>query len=251
MSSDLQLFILAMAICVTVVTSFLYIPIGIFLVARSAYKADFTITEFCLSLLLMTGVVSSGVTHSGDISSARLYVGMAFTALVFTASLGFLAETFFKLLNEEKRIFHRFIATQGVLGAMFVEIFGWLWLFESYVSITVNYPLFIVIAIALVAVNFIIHARSANFRRSAISVSQASAATLLPIGVCWWIIFVNWYGLALIYFCLCIWIVQLTSGLRVVVSKSKFARWTVFSLLIVWIVVGGTVSYNFSEPWLS
>lgn len=251
MSSNLQLSILSMVICVTIVTSFLYMPIGIFLVARSAYKADFTITEFCLSLLLMTGVVSSGVTHSGDISSASLYVGMAFTALVFTASLGFLAETFFKLLNKEKRVFHRFIATQGVLGAMFVEIFGWLWLFESYVSITVNYPLFIVIAIALVAVNLIIHARSANFRRSAISVSQASAATLLPIGVCWWIIFVNWYGLALIYFCLCIWIVQLTSWLRIVVSKSKFTGWIVFGLLIVWIVVGGTISYNFSEPWLN
>ena len=39
--------------------------------------------------------------HSGDISSASLYVGMAFAALVFTASLGFLVETFFKLLNEE------------------------------------------------------------------------------------------------------------------------------------------------------
>ena len=45
-----------------------------------------------------------------------------------------------------------------------MEVFGWLWLFESYVPITVNYPLFIVIAIALVAVNLIIHARSANFR---------------------------------------------------------------------------------------
>ena len=250
MNSDPSLAILAMVICVTVVTSFLYLPIGIFLVARSAYRADFKITEFYLSLLLMTGVVSSSITESGDISRAGLVIEMASIALVFTASLGFLAKSFFKLLNDETRIFHRFIATQLTLGAMFVEVFGWLSWFEPNIAFSVNYPLLVVIATATVAVNLIIHARNANFRRPAVSVSQATAATVLPIGVCWWIIFVDWYGLILIYFCFCIWIVQFASWLRIVVSVNKFARWVVFSLLIAWIVVGGTASYNLSEPWL-
>lgn len=250
MNSDMLLAILSMAIFVTIVTPFVYLPIGIFLVARSAYKADFTITEFCLSLLVTIGVISSAVVSRDDPSTVARYVTIASYTLVFSVSLGFLAKAFFKLLNEETRIFHRFIATQLALGAMFVEIIGWLFLLEVNGAIAVNYPLLVVIATAAVAVNLIVHARNANFRRPAVSVSQAAAATVLPIGVCWWIIFVDWYGLILIYFCFCIWIVQFSSWLRIVVSVSKFARWIVFGLLIGWIVVGGTVSYNLSEPWL-
>ena len=250
MNSDPSLAILAMIICVTVVTSVLYLPIGIFLVARSAYKADFTITEFCLSLLVTIGVISSAVISRDDPSIVTRYVTMALYTLVFAASLGFLAKSFFKLLNGETRIFHRFIAAQMALGAMLVEVFGWLFLFEVNGVFSVNYPLLVVIATAAVAVNLIIHARNANFRRPAVSVSQAAAATVLPIGVCWWIIFVDWYGLILIYFCFCIWIVQFASWLRIVVSVNKFARWIVFGLLIAWIVVGGMASYNLSDPWL-
>ncbi len=237
--------VVSVALFVSGLSLLAYLPIAILLIVRSnLMKTDITFREFSLSFFIVLGVVASNSFPDGYF--------IVFYSVAFTIPLGLLIVNSFKLIsNEKEHIFRRLFATQGMLGAMFIAIIGGFSFLDFVLSVTVNYLPIIAIMVVVVAMNFVIHVRNANFPRSHVSVLQGAIATFAVIATCWWIIIIDWYGYVLIYFCYSIWVVQLTTGLEKVVSKSKRYGLVVFSMLIIWIIIGGVVSYNTSEPWLS
>ena len=254
MTVDASVNAVAYALLSGIVSLLAYLPIAAFYFIRHALmKIDISCTEFSLSLLIMTGFVASVSFRSGSEGPDSMPNGFVvfYYCIIFITSLGILVSDFFKLFSEEKEAFRRLLATQGVLGAMFMAMLGWLFMIDVTFDVAISYLLIVAIMAVAAAMNFMIHVRDANFSRSRASVLQGAAMTVAVIASCCWIIIFDWYGFALICFYICIWTVQLTWCLEKIASRSSLYVWIIHILLIAWIFMTGSISFRTSEPWLS
>lgn len=243
MTVDAFASVLSVAIFVSGFSLLAYPLIAVFFFVRSTLmKTDVSCVELSISLLFVAGVIASAELPS------RFFV--VFYSVAFITSLGLLMRNFIRLFPEKKGTLRRFFAMQVALGAMFVEIIRGLSMLNPGLD-AVDYLSIIAVMIVLITVNLVVYMRNVNFSRSLASVLQGAIVTLMPIAACCWIVIVDWYGLVLLYFCYCIWIIQATLGIKKVVSGNKFGYWVAFSLMAAWILIAGTVSYHNSEPWIS
>lgn len=254
MTVDTSVNALAYAILVSGLSLLAYPLIAAFFIVRSALTSiNASWLDYSLSLLIMVAFVASISFSTGSVSEGPYRPAVSdilYSSVVFFASLGLLAINFFKLFSEQKAVFRRFLATQGTLGAMFMEMLAGMFVVDSTFDIPIGYLLIIAVMLVAVAMNFMIHLRNANFPRSRASVLQGAAMTVAFVASCCWVIIFDWYGFVFICFCYFLWTVQLTGCLKKIASRGVIYSGVVHILLIVWIFVAGTASFRNSEPWI-
>lgn len=255
MTVDAYVNAVAYAILVSVVSLLAYPLIAAFFIVRSALTSIKTSwLDFSLSLLIMAAFVASISFSNRSVSEGPYRPDVSdalYSSVVFFASLGLLAINFFKLLPEKKSVFRRFLATQSVLAAMFMEMLAGMFVVDSTFDIPIGYLLIIAVMLVAVAMNFMAHLRNANFLRSRASILQGATTTVAIVASCCWVVIFDWYGLIFICFCYFLWTAQLTGCLKKIASRGVIYSGVVHILLIVWIFVAGSISFRTSDPWIS
>ena len=244
---------LAYAILVSIVSLLAYPLIAAFFIVRSALTSiNASWLDYSLGLLIMAAFVASISFSTGSVSEGPYRPSVSdvfYSSVVFFASLGLLVINFFKLFSEKNAGFRRFVATQGILGAMFMEMLAGMFVVDSTFDIPIGYLLIIAVMLAAVAMNFMAHLRNAEFSRSRALVLQGAAMTVAIVVSCCWVIFFDWYGLVFICFCYFLWTAQLTGCLKRIASGGVIYSGFVHILLIVWIFVAGSISFRTGELW--